>query len=104
MTTVPSMNTLQQFRKIAITEGVSYLLLLFVAMPIKYFGGIPEFVTYIGWAHGVLFVLYVVCLFIVRAKYHWSFKKFFLAGLASLLPFGPFILDRQLIKEAQSKL
>lgn len=75
------------------------LTLLFIAMPLKYFMGIPEAVKMVGWIHGVLFMVYVVVLIFVEFKYRWSF--IFLAGafLASVIPFGTFILDRQLKKK-----
>lgn len=92
-------NTLGRFRFIAITEGISYLLLLFVAMPLKYFAAQPLPVKYLGWAHGILFVLYCILLLMAWIKYKWTFGKAFLAFIASLLPFGTFILDRQLRKE-----
>lgn len=87
------------FRFVALTEGVSYLLLLFVAMPIKYLGGIPGPVKYLGWAHGFLFVLYGFLLLKVWIQYKWPFKKAFIAFLASLVPFGTFVFDKQLKRE-----
>ncbi len=88
-----------RFRAIAISEGVSYLVLLGIAMPLKYFADFPQMVTYVGWLHGLLFVLYVIALFNVSSVHKWSFKKFFLAGLASLIPFGPFVMEKKLLKE-----
>lgn len=58
-------------------------------------------VKYTGWAHGLLFVIYCVMLLFVMIKYKWSLGKGFLAFIASLLPFGPFILDNRLKKEHQ---
>ena len=86
----------------AIVEGISYLILLGVAMPLKYFAGLPEVVKYTGWAHGVLFVLYMVLLLMVWIQYRWSFGKVVLAFAASLLPFGTFALDGKLKREQQS--
>ena len=88
-----------RFRVIAITEGISYLVLLGIAMPLKYFADSPMMVTVVGWLHGLLFVLYVIALFNVWHVHKWPFKKFFLAGLASLLPFGPFVMEKKLLKE-----
>ncbi|RYZ80667.1 MAG: DUF3817 domain-containing protein, partial [Proteobacteria bacterium] len=51
-------SSLSIFRKVAVAEGISYLLLLFVAMPLKYFANLHLYVKYTGWAHGLLFVLY----------------------------------------------
>jgi integral membrane protein len=88
---------LQIFRKIAYAEGASYLLLLCVAMPLKYMADYPVAVDVAGWLHGILFIVYIVTLIIVQLKLKWSFKKFFLAGVASLLPFGPFIFDKKML-------
>lgn len=90
------MTTLNLFRKIAVAEGISYLLLLFVAMPLKYFADMPLAVKYTGWAHGLLFVLYAVFLVFTWSTYKWSFGKTVLIFCASLLPFAPFFVDRKL--------
>ena len=94
-----SIKDLRRFMFIALLEGISYLLLLCIAMPLKYFANIPEAVKYVGWAHGVLFVLYCIYLLKVWMGYKWSFWKASWAFIASLLPFGTFVLDRQLTKE-----
>lgn len=91
--------TLNRFRKIAIWEGISFLLLLGIAMPIKYALGNPWPVKIVGWAHGVLFVAYVIFLFQAAAEHSWSLKKSAVAFVASLVPFGPFLFDRHLTKE-----
>jgi integral membrane protein len=91
---------LKRFCMIATLEGISYLLLLGVAMPLKYVWGMPEFVKYLGWAHGVLFVAYALTLVMCWAKYKWSFGKAALIFFASLLPIAPFIVERKLMKEA----
>ncbi len=84
------------FRLISILEGVSYLLLLFVAMPLKYVAGVAWAVKYVGWAHGLLFVLFCILLLNVWIKYRWSFGRTTLAFIASLLPFGTFVLEKKL--------
>lgn len=78
------------FSKIAVAEGVSYLLLVFVAMPLKYGADIPEAVKYTGWAHGVLFVAF--CAFLPFLLYfdRWRFKRAIRAFILSLIPFGTF--------------
>lgn len=86
-----------RFRYIAWSEGISFLLLLLIAMPLKYMAGIPEGVKYIGWAHGLLFVLYIALVLEIRAELRWSFGQVLLALIASLLPFGPFLIDRKLL-------
>ena len=90
---------LNRFRKIGIAEGISFLLLLFIAMPLKYWGGIPEMVKYVGWAHGVLFVAYVGQLAITAYLMKWSIEKVILYFTLSLVPFGPFYLEKKLKAE-----
>lgn len=87
------------FRKVAVAEGISYLLLLFVAMPLKYFADMPLAVKYTGWAHGLLFVLYAATLVLAWQEQKWKFGKAVLIFLASLLPFAPFVVDRKLKDE-----
>ena len=91
--------SLNRFRKVAIWEGISFILLVFVAMPIKYGLGMPQFVRVIGMAHGILFIAYVILLIQVAMEYDWSGKKSALGFIASLLPFGTFIFDRKLARE-----
>jgi integral membrane protein len=93
------MTTLSIFRKVAVAEGISYLLLLFVAMPLKYWAGMPLAVKYTGWAHGLLFVMYIVILIMAWQEYKWKFSKTAMIGAASLLPFAPFIVDKKLKEE-----
>lgn len=88
-----------RFRIVSIAEGISYLLLLGVAMPLKYFAGLPEAVKYTGWAHGLLFVLYMLTGLDTAISERWSFKVIVLAFVASLLPFGPFVFDSVYLKE-----
>lgn len=87
------------YRKTAIIEGISYLILLFVAMPFKYFLDIPEPVKYFGWIHGVLFLVYMVILIITSLKYRWSIVRILVYIIGSVLPFVPFILDKKLKQE-----
>ena len=87
------------YRKTALIEGLSYLILLFIAMPLKYFCNIPEGVKYFGWIHGVLFLVFMVALVLAAIKYRWGFKRIMLYLIASVLPFVPFILDKSLKKE-----
>ncbi|OCK50019.1 hypothetical protein BA768_07210 [Chryseobacterium sp. CBo1] len=92
------------YRKTAIIEGISYLILLFIAMPIKYIFDIPEPVKYFGWIHGVLFLFYMAVLIIAAVNYKWSIKRIVIYVIGSVLPFVPFILDKNLKKEyAQAK-
>ncbi len=93
------LKTLQRFRIISISEGISFLVLMFIAMPLKWIFGMPEMVTYTGWIHGFLFILYIFVLFPTSRSLKWSFGNTFLALIASLLPFGPFLFDRKLKEE-----
>jgi integral membrane protein len=92
------MKSLKTFRIIALLEGISFLVLLFIAMPLKYMLDMPQPVRITGMAHGVLFVAYVCWLIMVTLKLKWPVKKAFIAFLASLLPFGTFILDARVLK------
>ena len=89
----------ENFKIIAIAEGISFLVLLLVAMPLKYMMQIPEPVKYVGWAHGVLFVLYGILLLQVFIVVKWSFIKTLVAFLVSFIPFGTFWLDARINKE-----
>lgn len=87
------------FRKVAFAEGVSFLVLLFIAMPLKYFGDIPKAVTVVGSLHGILFVAFGILALDVKNNFKKPFSWLVKAGLASLLPFGTFYMDREWKKE-----
>lgn len=86
---------LNWFRRIALAEAVSFLLLLLIAMPLKYMWGLPIYVRVVGMIHGLLFVLYVVMAFAVSDSLRWSPRTLGLALLASVLPAGPFFFERR---------
>lgn len=90
---------LKQFAFIALLEGISTVVLFFIAMPLKYFAGIENAVKYPGWVHGVLFVAYIGMLINVAIKYSWSFRRVFLYLLASIVPLMPFWIEKSLRKE-----
>lgn len=87
-------------RIVAFIEGMSFLLLLGVAMPLKYLAGQPEMVRVVGMAHGVLFVAYVLLVLYVMMVFSWPLWKGFLALLASVIPFGTFWADARLFRES----
>ncbi|MFC6053053.1 hypothetical protein A6M14_11685 [Acinetobacter sp. Ac_877] len=87
---------IKTLRFVGVLEGISFLLLLFIAMPVKYMLDNPILVKYVGMGHGVLFVLFLAVLFVVCEKQKWSIKMFILGLIASILPFGPFVFDRKL--------
>lgn len=86
------------FRIIALLEGVSYLLLLFVAVPIKYLSNDPQYVKMLGMPHGMLFIGYVVLAFLLRSEYKWNTRQFLVVLIASVIPFGTFYVDRKYLK------
>lgn len=88
---------LKLFRVLAYLEGISFLVLLGIAMPLKYAYGMPEAVKWVGRIHGALFVGYAVGLAMVASEFSWSGKKTAQGFLAAILPFGPFYFDRKLI-------
>lgn len=90
---------IQLFRVFAILEGVSYLLLFAIGMPLKYWGEIPEPNIYIGYAHGFLFIAYVFLAVVLTLERAWGTRRFVLVFLASLLPFGTFYLDEHYLKK-----
>jgi integral membrane protein len=90
------MSQIRVFRMIALAEGISFLILLFIAMPMKYFMGMPEVVRVAGLMHGVLFLFYVGLLATLHYRQRWSVIFSLYAFVASIIPFGTFVLDRQL--------
>jgi integral membrane protein len=85
------------FRYTGWLEGLSYLLLLGVAMPLKYVWGDPSWVRVVGMAHGLLFIAYVGMAFVLYDRENWSIKKLVYAMIASVLPFGPFVFDAKFL-------
>lgn len=86
---------LKLFRITGWLEGASYLLLLFVGTPLKYFGDNSSIVKALGMPHGILFMAYVLLSHFVAEEFHWPIKKRFYALLASIAPFGTFIFERK---------
>lgn len=93
-------NSLTRFRYIAIAEGISFLALLLITMPLKYAMDMPMPNKIVGMAHGVLFIGYVVLGMQAATDEEWSAKFMLLAFVASLIPGGTFWLDRKLKPEA----
>lgn len=86
------------FRVVSFLEGTSYLLLLFVAVPIKYWLNDPQYVKLLGMPHGLLFVGYMVLAFLLKFELNWDMKKFGVVLLASILPFGTFYIDKKYLR------
>lgn len=88
-----------RLRVIGFWEGVSFLVLLGIAMPLKYFAGYPEAVRVVGMAHGILFLLYVWAAIQAALEHDWTWRRTVLVLVASLLPAGPFVVDAKLLRE-----
>lgn len=84
---------LGRLRLAGLVEGISFILLLFIAMPLKYAAGRPEFVRVIGMAHGILFILYILFLIRAAAAQGWGFGKMVILFVSTLVPFGTFAAD-----------
>lgn len=85
-------------RKLGWIEGASFLLLLGVAMPLKYLAGQPMAVKVVGWAHGALFVALCLVLAIETRRRRWPLRRPLLIFVAALLPFGPYLFDRRIAR------
>jgi len=88
--------SVNQLRLIGNLEGLSFLILLFVAMPLKYFFDYPMAVKVNGWVHGLLFVVYSAAVFRTAWLIKWDFLRIGIALAASLIPFATFVLDKKL--------
>lgn len=91
--------TYSWFRKIAFAEGVSFLVLLLIAMPLKYMADYPLAVTIVGGLHGVLFIAFIFMAWEVKKEFKRDWKWLGKAFLASILPFGTFVLDKEWKRE-----
>ncbi len=91
---------LKTFRLTTLLEGISYLLLFGIGMPLKRLGDIPEPNIYIGYAHGFLFIAFVILAAMVCWEKKWGLKRFIIFFIASLLPFGTFYIDKKYLKRA----
>ena len=96
-------DTFSRFRLISLIEGISFLILVFIAMPLKYMAGIPLAVKIVGMAHGVLFILFVVALIMAEKRYKWKFLSFQLF-VYSLIPFGFILIEKIIMKNPPKKL
>ena len=89
-------------RIVGLCEGLSYLILLGIAMPLKYLANMPAAVSIVGMAHGILFICYCLTILLALLSGHISLVRSVQAFIASLLPFGPFFMDRKLAAEQRS--
>ena len=86
------------FKIIATLEGISLLVLLFVAMPLKYIWEMPEAVRMVGMAHGLLFIGYIILATMLKIEEGWPWKKFLIICAASVIPFGTFYIEAKYFK------
>ena len=85
----------KMFRWISILEGISFLVLLLIAMPLKYIWESPEMVEVVGMAHGILFVAYIFGAFLLYKPMNWSLKTLALVCVSSVVPLGPFYVEKK---------
>ncbi|HFC00341.1 MAG TPA: DUF3817 domain-containing protein [Phaeodactylibacter sp.] len=93
---------IKAFKIISLLEGVSYLLLLFGGVPLKYIGGNDIMVKSLGMPHGLLFIAYIVIALLIREKMNWDSKTTFVVLIASILPFGTFYINKKYMSEVDS--
>ena len=85
------------FKIVSTLEAISFLVLLLIAMPLKYIWDIPEMVRMVGMAHGILFVLYVLGAYYMYELLNWNLKQLFTVIICSVLPLGPFYVERKFL-------
>lgn len=93
---------LGRFRLVAALEGISFLVLLGIAMPLKYIWHQPEMVRQVGMIHGLLFVLYILAILQNKIVLGWPTGKTALAMLLSVIPFGTFYVTSRMIPKMKS--
>jgi integral membrane protein len=93
------MTVLRQLRLVAFLEGVSFLVLLFIAMPLKYLAGLPLAVRIVGLVHGLLFLGFLAALYRAGSQRGWPLRRWLTAFVSSVVPFGTFVFDRSLRRE-----
>ena len=94
-----SATKLNRFLKVGLAEGVSFILLIGIAMPLKYMAHILQPVRIVGMVHGILFILFGLFLLQAALSYKWTLQKTAVAFLLSFVPFGTFFLERLLKQE-----
>jgi integral membrane protein len=90
---------IRAFATVALIEGISYIVLLGIAMPLKYYFGIPLAVKIVGWAHGILFMLYMILLLRCWIECKWTLSRVIFYFTAALLPIVPFFVEKRLKRE-----
>jgi integral membrane protein len=93
------MTALRHLRLVALLEGSSFLVLLFIAMPLKYLAGLPLAVRIVGAVHGGLFLVFLGALYRAGSARRWRLSRWLIAFISSVVPFGTFVFDRSLRRE-----
>ncbi len=86
---------IKAFKLVSILEAISFLVLLLIAMPLKYIWDAPEMVRVVGMAHGILFIVYLIGAYFMYEKLNWSLKTLGIVMICSVLPLGPFYAERK---------
>ena len=92
-----------RFRLLALIEGISFLLILFVTMPLKYQFGMPTPNKVVGMIHGLLFIGYIMAVIRIKVEENWTGKFTGVALLAGVIPGGTFYIDWKLRKEVETE-
>lgn len=95
--------SIHRLRILGLIEGTSLLILLFIAMPLKYLLDLPMFVRWVGWIHGVLFLIFLLDLALVHFRHRWSIIRSAMVFIAALFPFGPFIINERMKRYAAER-
>ncbi|MCW9038435.1 DUF3817 domain-containing protein [Altibacter sp.] len=88
-------NSVKAFKIISTLEAISFLVLLGIAMPLKYIWDLPQMVQIVGMAHGVLFILYLIGAYFMYEKLQWSVRTLLIVMGCSVIPFGPFYVEKK---------
>ncbi len=94
---------IKAFKWTSTLEAISYLILLFIGVPLKYGFENPSWVEVMGPIHGLLFVAYVIGAFIVAKKLNWTTKQLVIALFCSVIPFGPFYVERKYLPQQPAR-
>ena len=96
--------TFSRFILISFIEGISFLILVFIAMPLKYLAGIPLAVKIAGMTHGILFILFIIALIMAYKKYSWNNSLTFKLFVYSIIPFGFILIEKTIMKDSVKEL
>lgn len=98
-------SSIGRLRILAVLEGLSLLVLVFVSMPLKHIYGITSISAILGPIHGILFILFVLNTISIGTEYNWKFTQTtWKVILACFIPFGTFYIDKKILKPIHEKL